>query len=637
MNRIPRLTARAGGLILLGIVGSTRAEINETEYFDEVPIVLSASRLSQSFADAPAAVTIIDRDMIRASGFTDIADLFRLVPGMNVGYFGGPLPTVTYHGLGDGFSRRMQVLVDGRSIYSAHFGQVFWRNLALTLDDIDRIEVVRGPAAASYGANAFMGVINILTRHTAETQGGRAEVISGSHDVRSAQLRAGAQNGNFSYRLTLGQRGDDRFDNYADDVRERFISGRTDYRLNQRDELTTQFGFSRIATQSEFVLPDHPIDADDAYLQVRWRRVMQENHEWSLTYNYTQQSIDERIAPPLVPVPLNFDFTTRRHNLGLQYITPVGLKARASLGAEIRQDSVMSQYYFNQREALTDRSARVFGNIEWQTTPHWLLNAGAMLERNNFDDTELSPRLTLHYQPVPEHAFRIGITRGYRTPSYYEAKASSRIDFGGGFINIIDTPANNLRSESVLSRELGYVFQLPRVAIRGDVRVFYDEYRKLIGDRLAPAVGDTVNGVAFQRSNLAEATLRGLEYQLEWQARDSSRFLLSQAWVSVDSNNPEIARSAPSYTLSLLASQKFGQGFEASLGYYRTATMTWLEDGDPVPAFDRLDVRLARRFKLGGHSAELAVVAQGLLGDYAEFRQQFLFDRRVFGSFSLNW
>ena len=167
--------------------------------------------------------------------------------------------------------------------------------------------------------------------------------------------------------------------------------------------------------------------------------------------------------------------------------------------------------------------------------------------------------------------------------------------------------------------------------------MFYDEYRKLIGDRSVAVAGDTLNGVAFQRSNLAEATLHGLEYQLEWQPRPSSRFLLSQAWVSVDSNNPEIAHSAPSYTLSFLASQKFGQGFEASLGYYRTATMTWLEDGAAVPAFDRLDLRLGRRFKLAGHAAELAVVAQGLLGDYAEFSPQFQFDRRVFGSFTLSW
>ena len=637
MTLTPRLIARAGGLLALSIVGPVLAEMSEADYFEDVPIVLSASRLAQSLVDAPAAVTVIDRDMIRASGFTDIADLFRLVPGMNVAFFGGPVPTITYHGLGDGFARRMQVLVDGRSIYSAHFGQVFWRNLALTLDDIDRIEVVRGPAAASYGANAFMGVINILTRHSVETQGVRAEVVSGARDVRNAQVRVGAQTGDLSYRLTLGQRGDDRFRNYADDVREHFVAGRADYRLNHRDELTTQFGISRISTELSFTLPNHPAEADDAYLQVRWRRVLGENQEWSLTYNYTQQSVDEAIAPPLVLVPLNFDFSTRRHNLGLEYITPLSERARASLGAEIRQDQVESQFYFSQNQALTDTSSRVFGNIEWRPREHWLINTGAMLERNHFGDTELSPRFTLHYQPVAEHAFRIGVTRGYRTPSYYEARANSRVDFGGGFVNIIDTPATKLRSETVLSRELGYVLQLPKLSLRGDVRVFYDDYRKLIQDEPVPVVGDTFNGEAFQRSNRAEAQLRGLELQMQWQPWSGSRLILNQAWVNVDSNDPEIAHSAPRYTLSFLASQALGQGFDASLGYYRTAAMTWLEDGAAVPAFDRLDLRLGRRFKLGGHAVELAVVAQGLLGDYAEFSPTFQFDRRVFGSFSLDW
>lgn len=630
------LQTSLAALWVMGLDAPLRAEVSESDFFADVPVVLTVSRLSQSLADAPAAVTIIDRDMIRASGFTDIADLFRLVPGMNVAYFSGALPTVTYHGLGDGFSRRMQVLVDGRSIYSAHFGQVFWRNLALTLDDIDRIEVVRGPAAASYGANAFMGVINIITRHPAETQGIHGEAQVGSHEVRNAQVRIGAQSGDLAYRLTLGQRGDDRFRNYPDDVRERFVEARADYRLNRNDELTAQFGLSRAATELSFALPNHPADAADAYVQLRWRRVLEANREWSLTYNYTQQGVDERVYPPAVMVPLNFDFSTRRHNLGLQFITPLSETARASLGAEIRQDSVQSRFYFNQGDALVDSSARVFGNVEWRPAPHWLVNTGAMLERNTFGDTELSPRLTLHYQPSMEQSFRIGVTRGYRTPSYYEAEANSRVDFGGGVVNIIDTPANHLRSETVLSREIGYVLQLPRQGLRGDVRVFYDDYGKLIQDILVP-VADTFDGLAFQRRNQARATLRGLEFQLDWQPARDTRFTLGQAWVDIHSTDAEIARSAPHYNLSLLASQQFGQGLEGSLGYYRTASMTWLEDGTAVPAFDRLDLRLGRRFKFGGHRAEIALVAQGLLGDSTEFNPLFRFDRRAFGSLALDW
>jgi iron complex outermembrane receptor protein len=310
------LATGLAALWMMGLDAPVRAEVSEADFFADVPVVLTVSRLSQALADAPAAVSIIDRDMIRASGFTDIADLFRLVPGMNVAYFSGALPTVTYHGLGDGFSRRMQVLVDGRSIYSAHFGQVFWRNLALTLDDIERIEVVRGPAAASYGANAFAGVINIITRHPAETQGVHGEAQLGGNEVRNAQVRIGAQSGDLVYRLTLGRRGDDRFKDYPDDVRERFVEARADYRLNANDELTAQFGTSHAATELSFALPNHPADAADTYVQVRWRRVLEANREWSLTYDYTQQGVDERVDPPAVTVPLNFDFSTRRHNLG---------------------------------------------------------------------------------------------------------------------------------------------------------------------------------------------------------------------------------------------------------------------------------------------------------------------------------
>jgi len=629
------LATGLAALWMMGLDAPVRAEVSEADFFADVPVVLTVSRLSQALADAPAAVTIIDRDMIRASGFTDIADLFRLVPGMNVAYFSGALPTVTYHGLGDGFSRRMQVLVDGRSIYSAHFGQVFWRNLALTLDDIERIEVVRGPAAASYGANAFAGVINIITRHPAETQGVHGEAQLGGNDVRNAQVRIGAQSGDLVYRLTLGRRGDDRFKDYPDDVRERFVEARADYRLNANDELTAQFGTSHAATELSFALPNHPADAADTYVQVRWRRVLEANREWSLTYDYTQQGVDERVDPPAVTVPLNFDFSTRRHNLGVQFITPLSETVRAALGAELRRDSVRSRFYFSRPEALIDDSARIFGNTEWRPAERWLVNAGAMLERNTFGHTELSPRLTVHYQPSVQQSWRIGITRGYRTPSYYEARADSRVDFGGGFVNRIDVPATDLRSETVLSRELGYVFRLSRHGLQGDVRVFDDRYARLIQDTVVP-VAD-VDGVAFQRKNLAAARLRGVEFQLDWQPSSASRVRVGQSWVSIRSNDAEIAHSAPTSTTSVLASQRFGDGFTASAGYYRNGPLTWLEDGAPVPASDRLDLRIAQRFRFAGHHAEAALVGQALAGSSTEFNPLFRFTRRAFGSLTLDW
>ena len=114
------------------------AALTESDFFDEMPVVLSASRLSQPLDEAPAAVTVIDQEMIRASGFRDIPDLLRLVPGFSVAYTRDNTWAVGYHGLGDAFSRRFQVLVDGRSIYSPHFGAVHWGDLPLAIEDIER-------------------------------------------------------------------------------------------------------------------------------------------------------------------------------------------------------------------------------------------------------------------------------------------------------------------------------------------------------------------------------------------------------------------------------------------------------------------------------------------------------------------
>lgn len=160
------------------------AAVSETDFLGELPVVLSASRMSQPVNDAPAAVTIIDRDMIQASGFRDIPDLLRLVPGFSVAYTRDNTWAVGYHGLADAYSRRFQVLVDGRSIYSPHFGAVHGGDLPVAIEDIERIEVVRGPNAAVYGSNAFLAVINVVTQSAAQAQGGLAS-HSGRHFAQS--------------------------------------------------------------------------------------------------------------------------------------------------------------------------------------------------------------------------------------------------------------------------------------------------------------------------------------------------------------------------------------------------------------------------------------------------------------------
>ena len=232
------------------------AAVTEADFLDEMPVVLSASRLSQPVNEAPAAVTVIDQDMIRASGFRDIPDLLRLVPGFTVAYTRDNTWGVGYHGLADalfaplpGAGRRALDLQ--RGIMARCTG----RELPLSIDDIERIEVVRGPNAATYGANAF------LARHQHHHQGSqpRCRAASprckyGEHGMSGRDLApwwrrgrpalpahpVGAESRPFRNRHGLTVT-----DQIYEETQTYFVNGRADYRVSATDEVSAQFGLSR--------------------------------------------------------------------------------------------------------------------------------------------------------------------------------------------------------------------------------------------------------------------------------------------------------------------------------------------------------------------------------------------------------
>ncbi len=190
-------------------VAQNQQLISEDEFLTDIPMILSATRLAQPRNEAPNSVTIIDRKTIRNSGFKEIPDLLRLVPGMVVSLETGNRWSVSYHGLNDQFSRRMQVLIDGRSVYDPLFSGPDWSDITIDIDDIERIEVVRGPNSAIYGSNSFLGVINIITSDPSEHTGLSARLREGSNGIREAVLKAGLRTDRFSGRATFGIREED--------------------------------------------------------------------------------------------------------------------------------------------------------------------------------------------------------------------------------------------------------------------------------------------------------------------------------------------------------------------------------------------------------------------------------------------
>lgn len=309
--------------VLLASGTGARAEISEADFLDDLPVVLSVSRLSQPVNEAPAAVTVIDRDMITASGFRDIPDLLRLVPGFSVAYTRENTWAVGYHGMADAFSRRFQVLVDGRSIYSAAYGAVNWGELPLSIDDIERIEVVRGPNAATYGANAFLAVINVITKDPAQTQGSFAALQAGEQGMSGLSLRHGGSQGDLRYRLTLSAQTRDRFETHVldgsrpvslyEETRTYFINGRADYRVSATDELSVQFGLTEGDWQAGYsAAPEEPPgqDVSAQYLQLKYRRAYSVDDEWMVQAYFSRNALDSPhvtpLVPPLVPVATPF-------------------------------------------------------------------------------------------------------------------------------------------------------------------------------------------------------------------------------------------------------------------------------------------------------------------------------------------
>lgn len=163
-----RMTGLAGASVQAGEHAPT-----EDDYFAQVPVVLTASRLDQPLNEAPGAMTVIDRDTIRQSGARTVAEVLRLVPGYVLGGWNGANPMASYHVALDDFGGRHLVLIDGRSVYaSSYLGDTQRGMMDVLLPDIERIEVLRGANSAAYGANAMFGVVNIITRHSADTVGG---------------------------------------------------------------------------------------------------------------------------------------------------------------------------------------------------------------------------------------------------------------------------------------------------------------------------------------------------------------------------------------------------------------------------------------------------------------------------------
>ena len=658
------------GTLLLG-QGSAFAQVDEADFFDELPVVLSASRLSQPVSDAPTAVSVIDQDMIRASGFRDIPELLRLVPGFSVAYSGDNTWTAGYHGLADAYSRRFQVLVDGRSIYSPHYGAVHWTDLPLSIDDVERIEVVRGPNAAIHGANAFVAVINIITKTAAQVPGAFVSMQAGEQDMRGVTVRQGGGSGDLRYRLTASAQQRDRFERdvvgkldpegplsddngrYFEASRTYFVNGRVDRQITRDSDLMLQFGLSRGDWKggSRTAAPGsvlEPIDQDSRalYLQLAYHKVESERREWRLQAYHSQNRFDAGAAGDVgVNVVVDQYLTQSRSNIELQVTEQWTPTLRAVWGGEVRQESVQSPQNYNSGRTLRGELARTFANLEWRAAERLLVQGGAMLEHHYFTGTDVSPRLAANFTLAPGHVLRLGVSQAYRSPTFFEQEGDQVLVLDDGMVgDVVTVPSPGLAPERILSREIGYVGYWRPARLEFDLRVFRDKIGNFIGQQKSDFFsGDAIRVDEFRYENIGQAWSQGGEFELRWRPRPrlDVHAHFARVFTTADTRREnytlDIPLSTPRNSWGLLANYQFGNGWQTSVGAWGTDAVRWLTEGDATRRYTRIDARLAKRWKWQGRDVEAALVGHNLGEDYEEFRDTNRFSRRVYGSLALAW
>jgi iron complex outermembrane receptor protein len=633
----------AGCITSMATQAQADIPLSESAYLDDMPVVLTVSRLPQRVDEAPAAVTVIDRQMIKESGAWDLSEVFRLVPGMVVSYHSTRSytmdSTVSYHGLSDPYARYMQVLVDGRSIYSPLFGGVLWSDIPLALDDIERIEVTRGPNAASYGANSFMGVINIITRHTADTQGKMVSLSTG-RNREEAMARYGGRSGDLSYRLTAGFRNDqgedqlmrqplstvDRWNwNKFDDRKVRLFTFRADYQLNATNELGFQFGYNGGSRQEGDAGELYPYwkTTDNHFTQLNWKRSLADGGELSVQYYHSYESSYGTYTDNTGST--NMDVIAQRHDLEAQHTFSPSQNTRLVWGGSVRYDKVYAPGYhypdfpqsvqFDKFKLQSFHLGRLFGNLEWRALPSLIFNVGAMMEDNSYTGTDITPRVAANWHFLPGHTLRISRSEATRTPTDFE-KVRADPFIALGWVN------QRLKSERVRSTEIGYLGKLASLGV--DFRLFRDEFSDLIVEN-----GDSVaNGYL----NPGNATAKGFETQLKWDVGPRTRLIYSLSHGKVSSLNPDnmpYTNSMPTNNQSLMLTHRFDSGWNASLMGYQMGEAHFPEtDSGPndnrryfIDTYRRWDGRIAYRFRAGKGNGELALTVQNLAdAQYFEFR-----------------
>jgi iron complex outermembrane receptor protein len=504
IGRLASLTACGMGLLLAQRVGTPTDDLTNLSMEDLFSIeVTSVGRKAQEFSKAPAAAFVLTADDIRRTGATSIPEALRWVPGLTVLRLDGRSWIVSARGSARLYSDKILVMIDGRSLYTPLFSGVIWDSIDMSMEDIEQIEVVRGPGAVMWGPNALNGVINIITKRAKNTKGARVSVAAGN-DLRTLETRWGdAPNERFAYRIwgkteqrtpAFASPGYYFFSPdfiYRDpligdlDAWDARLGFRADWQPGDQDQLMLQGDIFRTGRQDPVGYPvvspnivdraQSHSDYEGGFVQARWTRTKSSGNESVLQFSYDRNDI----SYPFVGGDL--------HNLTVDY------QKRLQTGEfnELYWGAGYQQYwdstYTNRFVAFAPRDfAYRVGDIvvrdEYQIVPgRWLLSAGARIDYNSCRKVEYQPSVRLLYTPNRQQSAWFAVSRSVRVPSRMDrdihADAGAQM-YAGFPVKVGYWGSKDMLSEVEKTAEAGYRMQSGQ-KWSVDAAVFWSYYSRL--------------------------------------------------------------------------------------------------------------------------------------------------------------
>ncbi|MBX3236312.1 MAG: TonB-dependent receptor [Nitrospiraceae bacterium] len=602
----------------------------DLELLKEEETVSVASRYEQPISQAPSNVYVITDEDIRHSGATDIPTILRRVPGLEVMQMNGADFNVSVRGNNQTGANKILVMVDGRSIYNDVQGTVNWKLLPVTLPEIKRIEVLKGPASAVWGFNAFDGVINIITKSPEEMRGTTLQVGGGNFGTLTTSAVQAGTIDKFGYRLSIGHNQNADWTNRnALGFRDSLVNVLTTYALSGNAKLSLAGGvvdsnaFNSILNQ-DVTNPSRPTQAYGSATYERPNFFIRAF--WNLYDSNSLVRFNPALAPFLSYQPRDGAqegfHIGNTYNLDIQHAFELSPSNRLTYGANYRYNTLSSN---STSEYSTEHRFGLFLQDEWNLARSLTMIAGVRYDLDSFIHPTVSPRIALVYNISPEHTLRISASVAYRPPTLLERRSDvlvlSNAPLPPTTTSILGGP--NLSPEQIISYEAGYQGWYLKHRLRLRTDVFLNHVSDLI------SVTNQSDTLAIYTNDHGSADIYGAEAGIEWLATSWLSGFANYSYQDIrQDSSGRTRRGGPhnKFNLGMRGEWDNGVSAEAVYHYYGSAMYppgpsfsTLSQAGlatlpDPfVGSYNRLNMRAAYRFwtqkAAAGYQREAEVAA----------------------------